>query len=306
MDSAMAKLKNKNCLITGAASGIGRALAIGLAKEGMNLFITDLDLVNLDKVKEEIAALGVKVFTGKCDVSKYDDFVNLAGDVYAKLGEIDLLINNAGIGSGSFAESMELDDWKKVLDVNLWSIIYSLKVFLPRMLQRGSGHIVNTGSGAGVVGQPYHLDYVASKFAVVGISEGLYSEIHDRGIDVSVICPTIIKTNIIERSDVRIPPELAKDIDQKELDAKLELFKTVFWREYTKKGLTPEEAAKRYIKGIKKRKLYIFDKRIVPLAMFLKAVFQGLYKRILRGQGKEHAQIIEKALKEAGIQEINA
>ncbi|HUX99145.1 MAG TPA: SDR family NAD(P)-dependent oxidoreductase [Candidatus Deferrimicrobium sp.] len=302
----MAKLKNKNCLITGAASGIGRALAIGLAKEGMNLFITDLDLVNLDKVKEEIAALGVKVFTGKCDVSKYDDFVNLAGDVYAKLGEIDLLINNAGIGSGSFAESMELDDWKKVLDVNLWSIIYSLKVFLPRMLQRGSGHIVNTGSGAGVVGQPYHLDYVASKFAVVGISEGLYSEIHDRGIDVSVICPTIIKTNIIERSDVRIPPELAKDIDQKELDAKLELFKTVFWREYTKKGLTPEEAAKRYIKGIKKRKLYIFDKRIVPLAMFLKAVFQGLYKRILRGQGKEHAQIIEKALKEAGIQEINA
>jgi short-subunit dehydrogenase len=301
----MTKLRNKNCLITGAASGIGRALALGLAKEGMNLFISDLDLGNLNKVKEEIASLGVKVFTGKCDVSKYEDFVSLAGEVYAKLGDIDLLINNAGIGSGSFAESMELADWKKVLDVNLWSIIYSLKVFLPRMLQRGSGHIVNTGSGAGVVGQPYHLDYVASKFAVVGISEGLYSEIHDRGIDVSVICPTIIKTNIIDRSAVRIPPELAKDIDQKELDAKLELFKNAFWREYTKKGLTPEQAAKRYIKGIKKRKLYIFDKRIVSLAIFLKAVFPGLYKRVLQGQGKEHAQIIEKALKEAGIQEAD-
>jgi short-subunit dehydrogenase len=297
----MVQLKNKNCVITGAASGIGCALAVGLAKEGMNLFLTDINMEKLDAVRKEIESLGVQVFQAKCDVSKYEDYVALAQAVCEKFATLDLLINNAGIASGAFAEEMELDDWRRVFAVNLWSVIYSIKVFLPILLKQGFGHIVNTGSAAGVVGGGFHLDYVASKFAVVGISEGLYSEVRDRGIDVSVICPTIIKTNLIEKSDVKIPSYLLEKLDPKELQEKTKLFKEAFWNAYTKNGLTSEQAAKRYIKGIKKRKLYIFDKRIVPFAMFIKAAFQGLYKRILRSQGKNLLEMIENALKTAGF-----
>ena len=107
----MKKLHGKNCVITGAASGIGRSLAIGLAKEGMNLFISDIHMERLESVKKEIEALGNKVFMTKCDVTKYEDFVKLADLVNDQLGEIDMLINNAGIGSGAYAETMELEDW---------------------------------------------------------------------------------------------------------------------------------------------------------------------------------------------------
>ena len=292
----MKKLKDKNLIITGAASGIGRSLAIGLAKEGMNLFISDINMERLEKVKEEIEALGIKVFTARCDVTKYEDVAKLAEVAQEKLGDIDMLINNAGIGSGAYAETMELEDWKRVLDVNLWSIIYSIKVFLPIMLERGQGHFINTGSGAGIVGQPVHLDYCTSKFAVVGLSEALFSEIRDRGIHVSVICPTIIKSNIMERSEVRIPPELMKSVSEAELPEKEERFKEEFWKEYSKKGLTPEKAAKKYIKGIKRQKLFIFDKRILRVAMFIKAAFPSIYKKVLIGQGKEHEEIIHTAL----------
>jgi len=293
----MGKLKDKNCVITGAASGIGRSLAIGLAKEGMNLFLSDIHMERLEQVKEEIEALGSKVHVARCDVTKYEDFVKLADLVREQLGEIDMLINNAGIGSGAYAETMEFEDWKRVLDVNLWSIIYSIKVFLPIMLERGQGHFINTGSGAGIVGQPVHIDYVASKFAVVGISEALFSEIRDKGIHVSVICPTIIKSNIMEGSEVKIPPGLMDTVSEAELPEKEEKFKEEFWKEYSKKGLTPDKAAKKYIKGIKKQKLYIFDKSILRVAMFIKASFPSIYKKVLRGQGKEHEEIIETALK---------
>ena len=294
------ELKGRNCLLTGAASGIGRSLAFCLAREKVNLFLADIDMENLEKVKKELEPLGIKVFTGKCDVSSYEDFEQLAKEVYSKFGDLDILINNAGIGCGGYVETMELVDWKHVLDINLWSIIYSIKVFLPRTLERGTGYIINTGSGAGIVGLPNHIPYVTSKFAVVGISEALYSELSDRGIDVSVICPTVIKTNIIDRSSVEIPLNLLVG-DEKEKTAKLEEFKKIFWEIYTRKSLTPDQAAKKYIKGIKKRKLYIFDKSILPFAQFLKSFSQSLYKRILRKEGSDFRSQIDEALTKMGL-----
>jgi short-subunit dehydrogenase len=297
----MKKLRSKNCLITGAASGIGRSLAIGLAKEGMNLFLVDLNIDGLQSVKKEIEDLGMKVFISKCDVSKLEDNERIANEAYSKLGEIDLLINNAGISHGSFILDLDLeDDWKKMMDVNLWSIIYSLKVFLPRMLERGSGYIVNTGSGAGVVGLPCHLPYIAVKFAVSGITEGLQSELHDSGLNFSVICPTLIKTNIIDRSDIKIPPNLLTSDDPEEIKQKLDEFKREFWKRYSEDGLTPDQAAKKYIKGIKKNKLYIFDKKILPVAMFIKGISRKLYRRVLKRLGREYLELIDNVLLDIG------
>ena len=182
----MKKLKGKNCLITGAASGIGRSLAILLAKEGMNLCIVDIDTDNLESVRKEIDDLGANVYSRRCDVSKLEEIQKIADEFYEKLGDVDLLINNAGVAGGGFIKDISYEEWKRVLDVNLWSIIYSVNVFLPKMLERGSGHFVNTGSGAGIIGLPYHIHYVASKFAVVGLTEALYSELYDSGVNFSV------------------------------------------------------------------------------------------------------------------------
>ena len=115
----MKELKDKNCFLTGAASGIGRSFALALAKEGMNLFISDINMEDLEKVKKEVEAFGAKVFAKRCDVSKYEDFENATNAFYEKLGDVDLLINKAGIAISGSAIELELEDWKKVLDVYL-------------------------------------------------------------------------------------------------------------------------------------------------------------------------------------------
>jgi short-subunit dehydrogenase len=241
----MKNLVNKNCLITGASHGIGRSLSMLLAKEGANLYITDIDMDNLQKTKDEIEGIGAKVISSKCDISKVEDFEKLAEDFSKQLGDVDILINNAGIAGGAFLEDLEFEEWKKILDINLWGIIHSLKVFLPKMLKRGSGHIINTGSGAGIVGLPFHPHYVASKFAVVGITEALYSEFSHRGLKFSVICPTRVKTNIINTSDIKIPRDMITSKDDKEYEDKYKEFKRIFWEKYSELGgLTPTRQQK--------------------------------------------------------------
>ncbi|MFX0101516.1 MAG: SDR family NAD(P)-dependent oxidoreductase [Candidatus Hodarchaeota archaeon] len=298
----MKELRNKNCLITGAASGIGRCLAIELAKEGMNLLISDIDTQNLEKVKEEIEAIGAKVHSKKCDVSNLGDIQSLANEFYQKLGDVDLLINNAGTAGGGSINDIELDEWRKVLEVNLWSVIYAIKVFLPKMLERGSGHFVNTGSAAGIIGLPFHPHYVASKFAVSGLTEALYSELYDSGINFSVICPTRVRTNIDRTSPMTINPRFLTETDSSEIEKKLKIFREKFSVEFFKKGIDPDIAAKRYIKGIKKNKLYIFDKKILNIALFIKGIsLQRGWRRILQRQSKEDFSAIETSLVESGL-----
>jgi hypothetical protein len=294
----MISLEKKNCLITGAGSGIGRALAIELAKEGMNLFLVDIDLERLEKVRKEAEKYRVKAFIQKCDVSRYEDFKNLASAFFSKYEDLDLLINNAGISGRIAVEDLEIEEWKKIFDVNLWSVIYSLKVFLPKMLENGKGHIVNTSSGSGIIGLPYHLHYTASKFAIVGITEGLYSELSSRGLKFSVICPTVIKTNIIEKSSVRIPPKLLNDETKKIIESNLEIIKKEYRKRYSDKGIDPDKAALKYIEGIKKEKLYIFDKKSVPIGMFLKAISKKRYKKVLQKQAEKYDNIFKSIIKE--------
>ncbi|MHA1268277.1 MAG: SDR family NAD(P)-dependent oxidoreductase [Candidatus Helarchaeota archaeon] len=299
----MKTLKGKYCLITGAASGIGRALAIGLAKEGMNLFISDIDEDKLSIVQEEIKQIGIDVYSHKCDVSIHEDFIKLKELFYSRYNKLDLLINNAGIGGGGFIESLEIADWKKVIDINLWSVIYSINVFIPEMIKNRSGHIVNVASGLGMIGLPFNIPYVASKFAIVGISEALYSELNDKGISISVICPTSVKTSIINKSVISIPTDIKFDDSQKSREEIITEFKKLYWKEYTKGGFTPKKAVKRYIDGIKNDKLFIFDDTIsVPLGLFLKSFSQNIYKLVLRDQYKKHKKIIYSIFKELGIE----
>jgi short-subunit dehydrogenase len=268
----MKDLKGKNCFITGAASskGIGRSLAIELAKEGMNMYITDIDMEGLENVKKEIEELGIKVFAAKCDVSKFEDWVNCEEDFRSRLGDIDLLVNNAGIAIGGGILDLTVEDWEKVLGINLWSVIYSLKTFVPRMMARGSGHLVNVSSGAGISGSTEPLPYIASKFAIVGISESLFGSLHGMGINVSIILPWIIATNIWETSEARFPQKLIDEFGIQKIE---EITKDM------RAGLSdiavsPDDVAKIYVKEIKENKLYICDNKD--------------YFKILELKGKPH------------------
>jgi len=294
----MKKLKGKNCLLTGAASGIGRCLAILLAKEGMNLFIVDIDTKGLEKVKGEIKAIGAVVHASKCDVSKLEDIKRIADEYYQEFGELDLLINNAGVAGGGFFTEIPLDEWKRVLDVNLWSIIYSMNVFLPKMLEHGSGHIVNTGSGAGVVGLPYHPHYVASKFAVVGLTEALKSEFYNTGLDFSVICPTRVYTNMADSSPLTIDPKFySPSLDENEIEKRFKVFREIFATRFYQGGIQADFAAKKYLEGIKKNKLYIFDIKILRAALFLKAVaLKRGWKKALTKFAIDDLEMIESCL----------
>ncbi len=253
----MKDFKNKNCFITGAASGIGRSFALKLAKEGMKLFISDVDTEGLEQVKKEIEEIGAIVHSMKCDISKLSDIENAAKSFYSKLGDVDLLINNAGIGLADTLADMNMEIWKRVIDVNLWSVIYSLKVFLPRMLERKSGHIVNVASGAGLFGSSEPLSYITTKFAVVGISEGLFSRLKPLGINVSVITPALIRTNIFHSGlkNIEYNPKLLKDFGKEKLD---EVYNSLM-DEFMKAAMSPDVAVRKYIRQIKKNQLYIFD-----------------------------------------------
>ena len=273
----MKELKNKNCLITGAASGIGRSFALALAKEGMNLYITDINVEGLESVKTEIEELGATVYSDRCDVSKFEDFKIIAKKFYSQLGDVDLLINNAGIAIAGGIETLEIEDWKKVLDVNLMSIIYSNKVFVPRMLEIGSGHIVNVSSGSGIFGSTEPLPYITSKFAVVGLSEALFSRFKNLGINVSVIVPTIIKTNIWTTSEIKIPPKLIEDFGKEKIEKVYE----VLIKEISKSGMSSDRAVKKYIRGIKKNQLYIFDNKSLLEILALKGRDLQEYEKFL-------------------------
>jgi short-subunit dehydrogenase len=285
--------------ITGAASGIGRAFALALAKRGMKLFITDINVEDLEKVKLEIEKTGGKVFASKCDVAKIEDFENAAEDFYSKLGDVDLLINNAGIAIGGDLADIVLEDWKKVIDINLWSVIHSLKAFLPRMLEKGSGHIVNVASTAGITGSPEPLPYITSKFAVVGLSEALYGRLNSLGINVSVILPLIIKTNIwnINSTDVKYPSRLLKDYDKEKLN---EVYGGVI-DEILTIGISPDLAVKKYIRGIKKNKLYIFDTKALVDLLALKGNDLQQYEKFLLESHENRAKQRREHFRKHGI-----
>jgi len=292
----MKELKGKNCFITGAASGIGRSLAIELAKEGMNIYITDINLEGLENVKKEIEEIGVKAFSGKCDVSKFEDWEKNGEDFKSRLGDIDLLVNNAGIAVAGNLLELELKDWEKVFGVNLWSIIHSLKIFVPRMMKRGSGHIVNVASGAGIFGSPEPLPYITSKFAVVGLSEALFGNLHGLGINVSIILPAIIATNIWTSSEAKLPQKMIEDFGAQ----KIEEISQQFREQFLKVAVSPDVVAKTYVKEIKEDKLYICENKDYFTILALKGKPEQ-FENTLKLIHAERAKNVRDLYRKAGI-----
>ncbi len=191
------QIQGKIAVVTGAASGIGRSTALALAKEGADVVLADLNCDGLTKVRGEIEKLGRTGLAIPADVTKLNDIQNLYDRSISEMGRVDILMNNAGVHMSGPVEKTPVDYWKWIVDINLLSVVNGIHVFLPHMLERSSGYIVNTASSAGLAGDlDRSIPYTMTKFAVVGLSEGLAVYLRDKGIGVTVICPGLVSTNI--------------------------------------------------------------------------------------------------------------
>ncbi|MEO8202485.1 MAG: SDR family NAD(P)-dependent oxidoreductase [Betaproteobacteria bacterium] len=206
----MKTLKDKVAVVTGGASGLGRAMALHFAREGMHIAIADIEQDRIDAVIAEIVALGVRAIGVRTDVSKSEEVDALAQRVVKDLGGVHVVCNNAGVSPLGAAWENTLADWQWMLGVNLWGVIHGVRAFTPLLLAQDEGHIVNTASVAGLINPPNSAMYNVTKHAVVALTETLHHDLGEKKSQVgcSVLCPAYVPTGIAD-SERNRPAELA-------------------------------------------------------------------------------------------------
>lgn len=272
----MEELSGKVAVVTGGASGIGAALARGFAAEGMRLVLADVDGPGMDEVAAELRSSGAEVVTTHCDVSDADAVEALAGTAEAAFGSIDVVCNNAGVGAGGLMSSLTRKDWDWVLGVNLWGVINGMSTFLPRLLAKGEGHIVNTASVAGLFSAPFMGPYCVSKYGVVALSEATYHELAMTGseVGISVLCPAWVSTRIHE-SDRARPEHLRNELmgtPAEQAQGMNDMLKAVI-----EGGMAPELVAAQVIDAIKTKRFYILthEDSKVAIRKRMEAILDG-------------------------------
>ncbi len=268
----MKSLSNRVAVITGAGSGIGRALAYNLGKRGCRLALADVNEAGLKETADELQNQGVELITQKLDVADRDAVYAFADQVAEQFGEIHLVFNNAGVALGATVEDMKYDDFEWLFNINFWGVVYGTKGFLPYLKQADEGHIVNISSVFGFIGVPTQSAYNAAKFAVRGFTESLRQELEIEGSNVSCSCvhPGGIKTNIAKNA--RMGDDIERLIGKKGEKATADfekLFRT-----------TPADAAKTILKGVehnKRRVLIGADAHAIDtMQRLLPTGYQGL------------------------------
>ena len=253
----MRDLKGKVAVVTGAASGIGRAMAERFAREGMKVVLADVEEKPLGEAVEAIGKGGAEVVGVRTDVSKREEVETLARKTFDRFGAAHVLCNNAGVGGGGMTWDQSMSDWEWTLGVNLWGVIYGIRAFVPRMIEQGQGHVVNTASVAGLVSAPGMGAYCASKHAVVTISECLFHELGfatGGKVKVSVLCPGWVKTNIIDAERNR-PASLAREPGSKPTPQQQMM--EAMLRQAVSNGMPPSHVADQVLAAIHEERFWI-------------------------------------------------
>ena len=248
----MSEFTGKVVVVTGAGSGIGRSTALLFGRLGAKVHVTDIDGSSAEAVRDAIGGAAVAHTVDSSDPAALEA---LAVRVFEEDGHVDVLHNNAGIGHASPVEETTVEDWQRVIGVNLLGVAYGVQAFVPRMLKQGRpASVVNTASMAGLVAAPKLVPYSASKFGVVGLTEALDAELRPRGIHMCAVCPGVIDTNITRTSIMR-----GEEADRRE---KIIAF-------YGKRGATPDVVAEAVVQAVRKRKLIqpVPRSHVVPLWM---------------------------------------
>ncbi|HYG56357.1 MAG TPA: SDR family NAD(P)-dependent oxidoreductase [Burkholderiales bacterium] len=190
----MTHLEGKTAAVTGAASGIGRALALAFARQGMHVGLADVS--DLEMITQEVKSLGVNAYPMRVDVAKASDVQRFC----ASLKEVHVVCNNAGVSPLGAVWEMNEKSWEWIVGVNLWGVVHGVRAFAPRLIAQDEGHIVNTASVAGLISPPGMGAYNVTKHAVVALSESLHHDLRERGsrVGVSVLCPAYVPTAIAD------------------------------------------------------------------------------------------------------------
>lgn len=242
----MKSLQDRVAVITGAGSGIGRALAIELSAAGCSVALSDINEAAVNEVAKQLNDMGRPAIADRLDVSDREAFYAYADKVHAHFGKVNIVINNAGVALGATVEDTTYDDFEWLMGINFWGVVYGTKAFLPYLKQADAGHIVNISSIFGIISVPTQSAYNAAKFAVRGFTDALRMELEMEGSSVS--CTTIhpggIKTNIARSA--RMKGDVSKFTGSSKADPR-EDFEKMF-------RTTPEDAAATIIKGIRSNK----------------------------------------------------
>ncbi|WGR96979.1 SDR family NAD(P)-dependent oxidoreductase [Bradyrhizobium sp. ISRA443] len=252
----MRELAGKTAFVTGAASGIGLAMATAFAGEGMKVMLADIESAPLERAVEALRGSGAEARGVVCDVADPASMDAAADAAFHAFGNVHILCNNAGVAAGGGIDQISIESWRWVIDVNLMGVVHGIKSFLPRIRRHGEGgHIVNTASMGGMNAGLGFSPYSASKFAVVSMSEGLAWQLAPLGIGVSVLCPSYVRTRIGESGRNRPerygpPPELDPAGPSAAMVAEI--------ARQLDAGLDPAVVAARVLSAIREEQLYIF------------------------------------------------
>ena len=249
--------KNKVILITGASSGIGKETAIEFAKLGANLVLVARRKDRLEQTANELKKFHVTILICQCDVSKKDQVNKMTKIVLEKFDSIDILVNNAGFAVYGSVIDLSIDEIESQMETNYFGMIYCIKNFLPTMLKKNSGHIVNVASVAASFGLPGIASYCASKFAMLGFSEGLKHELKDTGIGITVVSPIMVRTNFFDHPSFKKIPK------------------------YSPTSLSSKTVAKAILKAANSSRLEIIVPSFVRGAVWLKNTFPYFINPIL-------------------------
>lgn len=264
-------LRGQRIFVTGAASGIGRAVAHAAAHEGAILYLTDIQADGLAEAAEAIRGAGGQVpFAEPADLSSFDEVRALGDRLTAEHGAMDVIMNVAGISTWGTVRSLEHTDWQRLVDVNLMGPIHVIETLVPPMIDAGrGGHLVNVSSAAGIIALPWHAAYSATKFGLRGVSEVLRFDLRRHGIGVSLVCPGGVDTGLTQT--IRVAG----------VDTTSERFQNLVGR-FRKRAETPEEAAEAILRGLAKNRYWVYTSRDIHLAHLLQRYFPPGYTLIMR------------------------
>jgi len=269
-------LSGRRCLITGAASGIGRATAIAAADHGAELYLTDRNGEGLKGVVDEICSAGGTVgHFATLDLVDHEAVVAFAAEVHALAASMDVVMNIAGISTWGRIEQLEHEHWRRTIGVNLMGPISVLECFVPPMIaaERG-GHVVNVASVAGLFGLPWHAPYSASKFGLRGVSEVLRFDLRKHGIGVSLVCPGAVKTPLVETVEI-----VGVDRSSPKMRRLIKLFE--------RRAVTPQKVAEKILEATEKNRYMVFTSPDGRLLYWLQRYLEPLYRLVMRVMNRE-------------------
>ncbi|WP_067472920.1 SDR family oxidoreductase [Nocardia amamiensis] len=268
----MTKFGGKTCLITGAASGLGRSTALAAAAKGAALVLTDIAADGLAQTAADARAAGATVHVATAaDVSDYDQVVALAAEAHAAVGSVDIVMNVAGIATWGTVDRLTHAQWRRTIDIDLMGPIHVIEAFVPQMIAAGrGGHLVNVSSAAGLFGLPWHAPYSAGKFGLRGVSEVLRFDLARHGIGVSLVCPGAMATPMVDSVDIA-----GVDRTTEAVQRGMSLF--------MRHAVTPEAAARSIVRGVERNRYLIFTSTDIRVGFWAQRYFPPAYTLAMRG-----------------------